>query len=94
MEVQLNRHFNTETFLVACFLQLKCSNTDSSVLQLFPIKKTIYKIDINRSRIGFITDFLTSVDTQEKVKIRLKVVNNFEVIFNAKNKRKVVVKDY
>ena len=65
--------FNNQTFSrdgkKNALLQTKYYNPLDLIFQHLPIKKTVKNFEVNRMRIRYIVDVLTSVDFQENVKL-------------------------
>ena len=80
--------FNNQTFTHgSAVLKIKYYNPKNLVVQHFPVKEKVNKIEINRMRNDYITQVLTSVDIQEIVKIGGKVIQIYEgVIYREKIK--------
>ena len=74
--------FNNKTFNQdgdeSAILTIKYYNPPDLIFQHLPIKEKVKKIKVNRMRIGYIIETLTSVDIQEIVKISGKVVKIYE----------------
>ena len=74
--------FNNQTFNEdgneSAILTIKYYNPPDLIFQHLPVKEKIKKIEVNRMRNGYIIDALTSVDIQEIVKTRAKVIQNYE----------------
>ena len=65
MNNELVEKFNNQTFTQAsAILKIKYFNPKNLIVQHLPVKEKEKKIEINRMRIGYITQVLTSVDIQ------------------------------
>ena len=65
----------------SAILKIKYYNPRDLIVQHLPIKEKEKKNEINRMRIGYIINTLTSVDFQEIVKIGGKVIEIYEGVF-------------
>ena len=74
--------FNNQTFNEdgdeSAILTIKYYNPPDIIFQHLPVKEKVKKVEVNRVRKGYIIDTLTSVDIQETVKIRGKVIDLYE----------------
>ena len=65
--------FNNQTFNEdadeSAILTIKFNNPPDLIYQHLPVKDKVKKVEVNRMRIGYIIDTLTSVDVQEIVQI-------------------------
>ena len=81
--------FNNQTFNEdgdeSAILTIKYHNPPDLIFQHLPVKEKVKKIEVNRMRIGYIIDTLTSVDIQEIVKIGGKVVEIYEGVIYREN---------
>ena len=66
-------------------MKIKYYNPENVIVQHFPIKEKVNKMEINRMRNGYIIDTLTSVDIQEVVKIGGKVIQIYEGVIYREN---------
>ena len=79
MNDKLVEKFNNQAFVQgSAILKIKCYNPKKLIVQHLPVKERVKKKEINRSRKGYISTNLTSVDIQEIVKIGGKVIENKE----------------
>ena len=86
MNKKLVKEFNNQTFTKSsAILRIKYYNPRDLVVQHLPVKEKEKKIEINRLRNGYFIDTLTSVDTQEIVKIGGKVIQIFEGVIYREN---------
>ena len=86
MNNELVEKFNTGNFTQgSAILKIKYYNPKNFIVQHIPIKEKEKKIEINRMRIGYIIDILTSVDIQEIVKIGGKVIEVYEGVIYREN---------
>ena len=86
MNDQLVENFNNGNFNQgSAILKIKYYNPRDLVVQHLPVKEKEKKIGINRMRIGYIIDYLTSVDIQEIVKIGGKVIEIYEGVIYKEN---------
>ena len=86
MNKYLVHRFNNQSFTQgSAILKIKYYNPKNLIVQHLPIKEKEKKIEINRMRIGYIVDTLTSVDIQEVVKIGGKVIEIYEVVIFREN---------
>ena len=98
MNDELVEKLNNEVFTQgSAILKIKYYNPKNLIVQHIPIKEKEKKIEINRTRNGYIIDYLTSVDIQEIVKIGGKVNEIYEgviyrEIFKVSPFRKVIDK--
>ena len=82
----LVHRFNNQNFTQgSAILKIKYYNPKNLIVQHLPVKEKEKKIEINRMRIGYIIDTLTSVDIQEIVKIGGKVVEIYEGVIYREN---------
>ena len=81
--------FNNQTFNEdgdeSAVLTIKYYNPPDLIFQHLPVKEKVKKVEVNRMRNGYIIDTLTSVDTQEIVKIGGKVVRIYEGVLYREN---------
>ena len=61
----------------SAFLNIKYNNPKNLIVQHFPVKERVTKMDNNRMHNGYTVDVLTSVDIQEIVKIGGKIIEIF-----------------
>ena len=89
MNDELVEKFNNQTFTQgSAILKIKYSNPKNLIVQRLPVKEKVNKIEINRTRNGYIKQVLTSVDIQEFVKIGGIIINIYEgVIYREKFKK-------
>ena len=86
MNDELVEKFDTGNFNQgSAMLRIKHYNPKILIVQHLPVKKREKKIQINRMRNGFIIDTLTSVNIQEIVKIRGKVIEIYEGVIYREN---------
>ena len=86
MNNELVEKFNNQTFTQgSAILKIKYYNPKDLIVQHLPIKEKEKKIEINRMRIGYIIDTLTSVDIQEIGKNGGKVIEIYEGVIYQKN---------
>ena len=79
MNDELVNKFNNQTFTQrSAILKVKYYYPKNLIVQHLPVKEKINKMEINRMRNGYITQVLTSVDTQEIVKKGGKVIQKYE----------------
>ena len=79
MKDEIVEKFNTGNFTKgSAILKIKYYNPKNFIVQHVPIKERVEEIELNRMRIGYIIDTLTSVDIQEIVKIGGRVKENYE----------------
>ena len=84
MNDDLVEKINNQTFTQgSAILKIKYYNAKN--LQHLPIKEKEKKFEINRMRNGYITQVTTSVDIQEIVKIRGKVIEIYEGVIYREN---------
>ena len=58
MNDQLVEKFNTQTFTQgSAFLKIKYYNPENLIVQHLPVKEKVKKIEVNRMRNGYITQF-------------------------------------
>ena len=77
MNGELVEKLNNQTFTQgSAILKIKHYNPKKLIVQHLAVKEREKKIEINRMRIGYIVDVLTSVDIQEIAKIGGKVIEN------------------
>ena len=69
----------------SAILKIKYFNPKNLIVQHRPIKEKINKFEINRMRNGYITQIMTSVDIQEIVKIRGKMIQIYEGVIYPEN---------
>ena len=69
----------------SAILNTKYYNPPDLIFQHLPVKEKVKKIEVNRSRNGYIVDTLTSVDIQEIVKIGGKVIEIYEGVIYREN---------
>ena len=75
MNYELVEKYNNQTFTQgSAILKIKYCNPKNLNVQHLPVKEKEEKIEINRMRIGYITQVLGSVDIQEIVKIGGEVI--------------------
>ena len=75
MNDEIVEKFNTGNFNQgSAILKINYYNPKNLIVQHLPIKEKVKKMEINRMRNGYITDYLTSVDLQEIVKVGGKVI--------------------
>ena len=81
--------FNNQTFNEdgdkPAIITIKYYNPPDLIFQHLPVKEKVKKIEVNRMRIGIITDFLTSVDIVEIIKIGGKLVQIYEGVIYREN---------
>ena len=81
--------FNNQTFNEdsdeSAILTIKYYNPPDLIFQQLPIKEKVKKTEVNRMRIGYSIDALTSVDIQEIVKIGGKMVEIYEGVICREN---------
>ena len=81
--------FNNQTFDEdgdeSVLLTLKFYNPPDRIFQHLPVKEKIGKVEVDRMRIGYIIDTLTSVDISEIVKIRGRVIEIYEGVIYKEN---------
>ena len=88
MNVELVEKFKTGNFPQgSAILKIKNYNTKNLIVQHLPVKDRENKMENNRMRNGYITDTLTSVDTQEINKIGGKVIQIYEGVIYRENFR-------
>ena len=86
MNDELVEKFSNQTFTQgSAILKIKYYNLIKLDVQHIPIKEGIHKMEIVRVRNGYIVDTSTSVDIQEIVNIRGKVIKIYEVVFYLEN---------
>ena len=86
MNDELVNKFNNQTFTQrSAILKVKYYYPKNLIVQHLPVKEKINKIEINRMRNGYITQVLTSVDTQEIVKKGGKVIQKYEGVIYREN---------
>ena len=86
MNDEFVKNFNIQTSTQgSAILKNKYYNPEKLIIQHIPVEECEKKIEINCTRNGFIFDTLTSVDSQELVKIGGKVVELFEGVFYREN---------
>ena len=86
MNNELVNKFNNQNFNQGSgILKIKFYNPKNLIVQHIPIREKEKKIEINRMRNGYIIDHLTSVDIQEIVKIRGKVIEIYEGVIYREN---------
>ena len=79
MNDDLVEKFNTGNFIQgSAFLKIKYYYPKNLLVQHLPIKEKEKKIEINRMRNGYFSDYLTSVDIAEINKIGGKVIEIYE----------------
>ena len=79
MNNYLVNKFNNQTFTHgSAILTIKYYNPKNLIVQHIPVKEREKKMEINRMRIGYNIDTLTSVETQAIVKILGKVIEIYE----------------
>ena len=82
----LVHRFNNQTFNQgSAILKIKYYNTKDLIVQHFPIKEKVNKIENNCMRNGYFLDTLTSVDIQEIVKIGGRVIGIYEGVIYREN---------
>ena len=87
--------FNSgKTEFVSAILKIKYYNPKDLVIQHLPVTEEVNKIEVNRLRNGYITDTLTSVDIEEIVKIRGKVIEVHEGVLYRKNLKESPFKEF
>ena len=69
----------------SAILAVKHYNPPDLIFQHLPVKEKVKNIEVNRMRNGFISDTITSVDIQEIVKIRGRVIETFEGVIYREN---------
>ena len=69
----------------SAILKIKYNNPQNLIVQHLPVKEKEKKMEINRMRNGYTIDHLTSVDIQEIVKIRGKVIEIYESVIYREN---------
>ena len=83
--------FNNKTFNEdgddSALLKIIYYNPPSLIFQHLPINEKVKIIEVNRLRIGYIIDTLTSIDLREVVKIGGKVIQIMKVLFIEKTSR-------
>ena len=86
MNEELVEKFNTGNFTQgSAILKIKFYNPRDLIVQHLPVKEKEKKIEINRMRNGYIIDTLTSVEIQETVKSRGKIIQVYEGIIYREN---------
>ena len=79
MNNALVEKFKNQTFTQgSAILKIKQYNPKSLIVQHLPITEQVKKMENNRMRNDYIVDVLTSVDTQETVKIGGKLIEIYE----------------
>ena len=79
MNDEIVEKFNNQVFTEgSAILKVIYYNPKNRVVQHLPVKEKEKKIENNRIRNGYITQVLTSVDIQEIVKIRGRVIEIYE----------------
>ena len=80
--------FNNQTFNndgnESAILRIKHYNPPDLLSQHLPVKK-VKNIEVNRMRIGYIIDTLTSVDLCDIVETGAKMIENYEGVFFREN---------
>ena len=71
----------------SAILTIKYHNPSNRIFQHLPVKEKVKKIEVNRMRIGYIIDTLTSVDIQEIVKTGGEVVEIYDGVIYRENFR-------
>ena len=94
MNDEIVNQFNTKTFTKSAILKIKYYNPVDIVLQHIPVKEEVNKIEVNRLRNGYIVDVLTSVDTQENVRIGGKVIEVYEGVIYRENYKVSTFRDF
>ena len=81
--------FNNQTFNQegdeSAILRIKYYNPPELIFQHLPVKEKVKNVEVNRMRNGYIIDTLTSVDIQEIVKIKGRVIEIYEGVLYRKN---------
>ena len=81
--------FNNQTFNrdgdESAILTIKYYNPPDLIFQQLPVKEKVKKLEVNTLRNGYIIDTLTSVDTQETLKIDGKVIEIYEGVIYREN---------
>ena len=86
MNEELVEKINNQTFRQgSAILKIKYYDPKLLIVQHIPVKEKEKKIEINRMRNGCIIEHLTSVDKQEIVTIRGKVIEIYEGVIYRKN---------
>ena len=77
--------FNNQTYKQdgneSAILRIKYNNPPSLIFQHLPVNQKVEKVEINRLRNSYIIDTLTSVDIQEVIKTKGKVIEIYESVF-------------
>ena len=66
-------------------MKRKSYNPKDLIVQRLPVEEKEKKIEINGMRNGYIIQLLTSVDIQESIKIRGKVIEIYEGVIYREN---------
>ena len=69
----------------SAILTIKYYNPPNLIYQHLPVKEKVKNVEVNRMRIGYIIDTLTSVDICEIVKIGGKVIEIYEGVIYREN---------
>ena len=81
--------FNNQTFNrdgdESAILTIKYYNPPDLIFQQLPVKEKVKELEVNTLRNGYIIDTLTSVDTQEILKIDGKVIEIYEGVIYREN---------
>ena len=86
MNNELVEKFNNQIFTQgSAILKIKYYNPKNLIVQHLPVKEKVKKIEVNRMRIGYITQVLTSVDIQEIIKIGGRVIEIYGGVIYEEN---------
>ena len=81
--------FNNQTFNQdgdeSAILRIKYHNPPNLIIQHLPVKQKSKNVEVNRMRIGYIIDTLTSVDVCQIVKIGGRVIEIYEGVIYREN---------
>ena len=86
MNSDIVKKFNNQTFTQgSAILKIKYNNPKNLIVQHLPLKEKESRIEVNRMRIGYFVQTLTSVDIQEIVKNGGRVIEIYEGVIYREN---------